>query len=145
VKFESIFFARARQHGRVSGLSVLTLFLLVVLGRASAQVDPWELEVYPYATEAQGMVQFESGNAVVAKGHSQAGNGTSGGTFPSEGTWYQQLEVDYGVTDRLEADTMLDLAQPSAKASISAGFLCRARASIRVIRQSQSTIMTFSS
>ena len=89
MKFESIFFARARQHGRVSGLSVLILVLLVVSGRASAQVDPWELEVYPYATEARGMAQFESGNAVVAKGHSQAGNGTSGGTFPSEGTWYQ--------------------------------------------------------
>jgi hypothetical protein len=115
MKFENIFLVIARRRGRVAGLSSLTLVMLVLSLQSSAQVDPWELEVYPYATEAQGMAQFESGNAVVAKGHSQAGNGTSGGTFPSDGTWYQQLEVDYGVTDRLEADLMLDLAQPSAQ------------------------------
>jgi hypothetical protein len=94
-------------------LSALTFFVLVLSGRAYAQVDPWELEVYPSATQARGIAEFETGNAVVAKGHSQGGNGTSGGTFPSEGMWYEQFEIDYGLTDRLEADVMLDMAQPS--------------------------------
>jgi hypothetical protein len=131
MKFENIFFSRARQHGQISGLSAVTLSLLLLSGQSSAQVDPWELEVYPYATEAQGMAQFESGNAVVAKGHSQGGNGTSGGTFPSGGTWYQQFEVDYGLTNRLEADLMLDMAQPSAQGYWYAGSKYSLRGQLR--------------
>jgi hypothetical protein len=113
MKFRYNFASGARQGLRLSSLSALTFFVLVLSGRASAQVDPWELEVYPYPTQARGMAEFETGNAVVAKGHSQGGNGTSGGTFPSEGMWYEQFEIDYGLTDRLEADVMLDMAQPS--------------------------------
>jgi hypothetical protein len=99
-----------KRHHRLSGS--LIFIALVIATRAAAQVDPWELEVYPYATEARGVAEFETGNAVAAKGHSTGGSGTSSGTFPSEAMWYQQFEIDYGVTDRLEADVMLDMALP---------------------------------
>jgi hypothetical protein len=81
--------------------------------RAVAQLDPWEFEVYPYATEGRGMFELESDNAVVANGHSQGGNGTTAGTFRSQGMWYNGNELTYGLTDRIEAAAYLDLAQPS--------------------------------
>jgi hypothetical protein len=104
---------RRRQHHRL--IASIILFVLLLSDQAASQVDPWELEVYPYATEAWGVAEFETGNAVVAKGHSTAGSGTSSGTFPSEAMWYEQFEIDYGVTDRLEADVMLDMALPRSR------------------------------
>jgi hypothetical protein len=81
--------------------------------RAAAQIDPWEFEVYPYATEPRGMVEVETDNAVVANGHSRGGVGTAAGTFRSQGMWYNGIELTYGLTDRIEAGSYLNLAQPS--------------------------------
>jgi hypothetical protein len=78
---------------------------------AAAQVNPWEFEVYPYATESRGVLELETDNTVVANGHSNAGEGTAKGTFRSQGTWYNQYELTYGLTDRIEAAVYLDLAQ----------------------------------
>jgi Haem-binding domain len=47
---------------------------------AAAQVDPWESDVYPYATESRGVLEMETDNAVVAKSHSEGGDGTAAGT-----------------------------------------------------------------
>jgi hypothetical protein len=81
--------------------------------RAAAQVDPWEFEVYPYATESRGALEIETDNAVVTNGHSTAPNGTAKGTYPSAGTWYNSYELTYGLTDRIETAAYLSLAQPS--------------------------------
>lgn len=86
---------------------------LLTASRAAAQLDPWEFEVYPYATEPRGMIEVETDNAVVANGHSQGGNGTAAGTFRSQGMWYNGNELTYGLTDRIEAAAYLDFAQPS--------------------------------
>jgi hypothetical protein len=106
-------FRKKREGSALARVVTSILTILVLVDPAWSQVDPWELEVYPYATEGRGIAEFETGNAVVAKGHAHSGNGTSGGTFPSEGMWYNQFELDYGLTNRTEADVMLDLAQPS--------------------------------
>jgi hypothetical protein len=82
--------------------------------RAVAQIDPWEFEVYPYATEPRGMIELETDNAVVANGHSESGVGTSGGVFRSQGMWYNGNELTYGLTDRIEASAYLLMAQPSS-------------------------------
>jgi hypothetical protein len=92
--------------------SVLSVPFLCT-NRAAAQIDPWEFEVYPYATEPRGMIELETDNAVVTNGHSQGGNGTAAGTFPSHGFWYNAYEVTYGLTDRIETAAYLNLAQPS--------------------------------
>ena len=113
MKFRDDPTGRRKRHHRLIGSIIL--FVLLLSNKAASQVDPWELEVYPYATEARGMAEFETGNAVVAKGHSTGGSGTSSGTFPSEAMWYQQFEIDYGVTDRVEADVMLDVALPRSQ------------------------------
>jgi hypothetical protein len=86
---------------------------LLSASRAAAQIDPWEFEVYPYATEPRGMLELETANAVVANGHSEGGNGTASGTFRSQGMWYNAYELTYGLTDRIEAAAYLNLAQPS--------------------------------
>jgi hypothetical protein len=87
--------------------------ILAVPKWVAAQVDPWEFEVYPYATESRGMLELETNNAVVADGHSQGGNGTARGTFRSQGMWYNGNELTYGVTDRIDAAAYLNLAQPA--------------------------------
>ena len=94
---------------------VCSLLSVLFLGaaRARAQVDPWEFEVYPYATESRGTAEIETDNAVIANGHSQGGNGTAAGTFHSQGMWYNQYELTYGLTDRVEFAAYLLAAQPA--------------------------------
>ncbi len=82
-----------------------------VAGSAYAQIDPWEFEVYPYATEQRGVVELETLNAVVANGHSTPDAGT-GAQFPSQSTWFNAYELTYGLTDRIEAAAYLNLALP---------------------------------
>ena len=104
--------------------------LLLVLARAlqcAAQVDPWEFEVYPYATEPRGMAELETDNAVVASGHSEGGEGTAAGTFASAKMWYNAYEFTYGLSDRIEAAAYLTLAQPDGRSLQWAGEKFRLR------------------
>jgi hypothetical protein len=98
---------------RLIAIASLLPNLFILPSRAFAQLDPWEFEVYPYATESRGVVELETDNAVVANGHSQGGEGTAAGTFRSQGMWYNGNELTYGLTDRIEAAAYLNLAQPS--------------------------------
>ena len=82
------------------------------LARAGAQLDPWEFEVYPYATESRGGIEMETDNAVVANGHSQAATEPRQGPFPAKGCGTTQDELTYGLTDRIEAAAYLLVAQP---------------------------------
>jgi hypothetical protein len=91
---------------------ILALGTLLYPQLAAAQLDPWEFEVYPYATEQRGVSELEVDNAVVANGHSQGGEGTAAGTFRSQGMWYNQYELTYGLTDRIEVAGYLLMASP---------------------------------
>ena len=100
---------------RITLLRLIPIGFLAVLlcsGRAEGQIDPWEFEVLPYATEQRGMIELESNNAVVTNGHSQGGNGTAAGTFRSQSIWYNADELTYGLTDRIEAAAYLTFAEP---------------------------------
>lgn len=98
-------------HPAIACLLLACAALLANAHRAAAQVDPWEFEVYPYATEGRGMLEVETDNAVVANGHHRGGNGTAAGTFASQGRWYNQYELTYGLTDRIEAAAYLNMAE----------------------------------
>ncbi len=114
--------------------SIRSLIVGTVLGCAGfglpaclAQVDPWEFEVYPYATTQRGMVELETLNAGVIQGHSTGGVGTARGTLPSQGIWYHAWEFTYGLTDRIEAAAYLTLAEPRHHAFQRAGQKFRLR------------------
>lgn len=99
-------------------MSLLRFSLFLIAGLlcqsvACAQVDPWEFETYPYATLPRGMGEIESTNAVVTRGSTEPGQGTSGGTFPSDKLWYNASEFTYGLSDRIEAAAYVTLAQPN--------------------------------
>ena len=110
-----------------------TLGLLLLTGvfshpcPAVAQVDPWEFEVYPYKTVGRGVLEIETNNAVVAKGHKEPGSGLAKGAFPSYGMWFNQYELSYGLTDRIEAAGYLLLAKPNAHGLTYAGSKFRLR------------------
>jgi len=110
--------------------TVAFFILIAVLLRpnpAAAQVDPWEFEVYPYKTVGRGVLEIETNNAVVAKGHKEPGSGLAQGTFPSYGMWFNQYEFTYGLTDRIEAAGYIDLAKPNAHSLTYAGSKFRLR------------------
>src|SRR2546423_15674599 len=94
-------------------LALAILLIAILAGSAAAQIDPWEFEVYPYATLSRGTLEIETNNAVVANGHSAGGEGTSAGIFSSQAMWYNQYELTYGFTDRLETAFYLELAHPN--------------------------------
>ncbi|HKD65805.1 MAG TPA: hypothetical protein VKB84_03120 [Candidatus Binataceae bacterium] len=102
---------------RCMRVAILTCGLLNVFllrpQAARSQVDAWEFEVYPYATEQRGMVELEMLNGVVPNGHNTPGSGLSSGTFSSQGSWFNALELTYGVTDRIEAAAYIDDTQVS--------------------------------
>ena len=111
----------------IAVLAALAVTILACALSANAQVDPWEFEVYPYTTEGAGLMELETDNAVIAKGHSSRGEGTAAGDFRSSGTWYNQYELTYGLTDRIEAAAYLDLAQVSGHGYRYAGSKYRLR------------------
>jgi hypothetical protein len=96
-----------------------------------AQVDPFEFEVYPYQTLGVGMVELESLNSVVPKGHARGGNGTASGDFKSNLMYRTAFEVSYGLTDKIEAAVYLNLARPNGDGSFQyAGSKYRLRGSL---------------
>ena len=88
---------------------ILTIFWMLP-SRVVAQVDPWEFEVYPYATEQRGVIELETDNTVIPNGHADGGSGTAKGTYPSQGRWYNAYELTYGLSDRIEAAAYLSMS-----------------------------------
>jgi hypothetical protein len=108
----------------------ITTALLLIAANASAQVDPFEFEVYPYQTEGKGMVELESLNSFVPNGHNHGGAGTSAGDFASQAMYRTAFELTYGLTDHLEAAAYLNLAHPNADSFEYAGSKFRVRGSL---------------
>jgi hypothetical protein len=97
---------------------------------ALAQVDPFEFEVYPYQTVGRGVVELESLNSFVPKGHTEGESGLSSGTLPSDLMYRTALEFTYGLTDKLEAAAYVNLAHPNGQPFRYAGSKFRLRGSL---------------
>ncbi len=104
--------------------------LLIAAGAARAQVDPFELEVYPYQTLGMGMVEVETLNSFVPKGHSTGENGTASGSFASNRMYRTAFELTYGLTEKVEAAAYLNLAHPNGASFQYAGAKFRLRGSL---------------
>jgi hypothetical protein len=109
---------------------VFSAVLLLLAADASAQVDPFEFEVYPYQTEGKGMVELESLNSFVPSGHDHGDDGTSAGDFQSQAMYRAAFELTYGLTDHVEAAAYLNLARPNAASFQYAGSKFRVRGSL---------------
>jgi hypothetical protein len=111
---------------------ILFALLLAVGTRrvARAQVDSWEFEVYPAQTVGHGMIELESLNSIIAKGHNEGDEGTSSGDFPSNHMYRTALELTYGITDKIEAAVYLNLAKPTGADFQYAGSKYRVRGSL---------------
>ena len=105
-------------------------FAILIAAEASAQVDPFEFEVYPYQTVGKGMVELESLNSFAPSGHNHGGGGTSAGDFPSQDMYRTGFELTYGFTDRVEGAAYLNLAHPNAESFQYAGSKFRMRGSL---------------
>jgi hypothetical protein len=116
-----------KKHLRPIVVALLLSIPFLCPHTAAAQVDPWEFEVYPYATEQRGVTELGVDNAVVANGHDHGANGTASGSFRSQGIWYNQYELTYGLTDRIEAAAYLNMAQVSGHGYWYAGSKYRLR------------------
>lgn len=114
---------------RTIGL-LLALSTTLLVRRAQAQVDPFEFEVYPYATVGGGNVEVESLNSFVPKGHQQPESGLSSGEIPSDLMYRTALELTYGLTDKVEAAAYLNLAHPNGESFRYAGSKFRLRGSL---------------
>lgn len=84
----------------------------------------FELEVYRYQTEGQGMVELESLNSFVPKGHSQPQGEAE---FATDSIYRTSLELTYGLTDKVEATAYLDLGHANARSLEYAGSRYRLR------------------
>jgi hypothetical protein len=112
-------------------LSIFSALAILLLARPGfAQVDPFEFEVYPYQTLGRGIIEIESPNSFVPKGHSQGHNGTASGDFASNLMYRTSLEVTYGLIDKLEAAAYLDFACPNGASFQYAGSKFRLRGSL---------------
>ncbi|HZC47240.1 MAG TPA: hypothetical protein VE243_12240 [Candidatus Acidoferrum sp.] len=109
---------------------VLVTALLLIAANASAQVDPFEFEVYPYQTVGKGVVELESLNSFVPSGHNHGGDGTSAGDLPSHAMYRNAFELSYGLTDHVEGAAYLNLAHPNAESFQYAGSKFRLRGSL---------------
>ena len=110
--------------------SVFAAALLLIAANAFAQVDPFEFEVYPYQTVGKGMIELESLNSFVPRGHNHGGDGTSAGDFPSQAMYRTAVELTYGLTDHIEGAAYLNLAHPNAESFQYAGSKFRVRGSL---------------
>ena len=106
------------------------MVLLLIAANASAQIDPFEFEVYPYQTEGKGVVELESLNSFVPNGHNHGDAGTSAGTIPSQDMYRSAFELTYGITEHVEAAAYLNLAHPNADSFEYAGSKFRVRGSL---------------
>jgi len=101
-----------------------------VAHRAQAQVDPFEFEVYGYQTVGRGVVELESLNSFVPKGHTEGDSGLSSGSLPSDLMYRTAVELSYGLTDKIEAAAYLNLAHPNGEPFRYAGSKYRLRGSL---------------
>src|SRR5262245_16706029 len=74
----------------------------------------FELEVYPATTEGKGLHELESTSSYVANGRSAAADADE--EPPRHRLLRTSLEYDYGLTDRIDVATYLDLQHPNGGA-----------------------------
>jgi hypothetical protein len=79
-----------------------------------ADIDPFEFQVYGYQTQGKGHLDPELLSSYIVSGH-KAGDGGSSPTFASESMMRYALELEYGITDKIDFAYYLNLARPDGQ------------------------------
>lgn len=95
----------------ITALLLLMLFTLLFSTAAKA-VDPYEFQIYGYATQGKGNFSPQLLNNFVPYGHKEGEGGTSP-TFASQGMMRSSLELEYGLTDKIDMAYYLSFAKPA--------------------------------
>ncbi len=79
-----------------------------------ADVDPFEFQVYGYQTQGKGNLDPELLSSYIVAGH-KAGEGGSSPTFASQSMMRYAIELEYGLTDKIDFAYYLNLARPDGE------------------------------
>jgi len=85
--------------------------LSVIAGVAQAGVDPFEFQVYPYKTQGKGVFDPQLLSSYIVSGHA-AGAGGSSPTFASQSMMRYALELEYGLTEKMDFAYYLNVGRP---------------------------------
>ncbi len=88
-------------------LLLLTLFFPTV----AKAVDPYEFQIYGYATQGKGNFSPQLLNSFIPSGHKEGEGGTSG-TFASQSMMRTAIELEYGLTDKIDVAYYINFARP---------------------------------
>jgi len=93
-------------------LSTLPVFAIPAISQAG--VDPFEFQVYGYQTQGKGNLDPELLSSYIVAGH-KAGDGGSSPTYASQSMMRYAIELEYGLTDKIDFAYYLNLARPDAQ------------------------------
>ena len=95
----------------------LSICFLVIAGfsnYAVADVDPFEFQVYGYQTQGKGNFDPELLSSYIVAGH-KAGDGGTSPTYASQSMMRYAIELEYGLTDKIDFAYYLNLARPDGE------------------------------
>ena len=81
---------------------------------AKADIDPFEFQVYGYQTQGKAHLDPELLSSYIVAGHKEGLGGTSP-TFASQSMMRYAIELDYGLTDKIDFAYYLNLARPDGQ------------------------------
>lgn len=88
-------------------LLVLTMFFPTM----AKAVDPFEFQIYGYATQGKGNFSPQLLNSFVARGRPEGEGGTSP-TFSSQSMMRTAIELEYGLTNKIDVAYYINFARP---------------------------------
>lgn len=107
-------------------LLLLTLFTTLLFPTAAKAVDPYEFQIYGYATQGKGNFSPQLLNSFVARGRPEGEGGTSP-TFSSQSMMRTAIELEYGLTDKIDVAYYINFARPTGEPVQYAGSKLRFR------------------
>ena len=106
-------------------VTILLLFAMFLPTPAKA-VDPYEFQIYGYATQGKGVFSPQLLNSFVPYGRAEGDGGTSG-TFASQSMMRTAIELEYGLTKKIDFATYINFARPAGEDVQFAGAKARLR------------------
>lgn len=106
-------------------IAALLLFGIFLSTPAKA-VDPYEFQIYGYATQGKGVFSPQLLNSFVPSGRAEGDGGTSG-TYASQSMMRTAIELEYGLTKKIDFAAYLNFARPANEAVQFAGAKARLR------------------